>query len=86
MKAEVKGVREEKLTPSEGPPPCVLVMLGALVQGDAWQERKLRHRASKHGDVDIQILTVAGRQWLTPVILAIQEAGIRRVEVQSQPG
>jgi hypothetical protein len=24
-------------------------------------------------------------QWLTPVILAIQEAEIRRIEVQSQP-
>jgi hypothetical protein len=28
----------------------------------------------------------AERQWLTPVILATQEAKIRRIEVQSQPG
>jgi hypothetical protein len=27
-----------------------------------------------------------GRQWLTPVILATQEAEIRRIEAQSQPG
>jgi hypothetical protein len=30
--------------------------------------------------------TIAGGQWLMPVILAIQEAQIRRTEVQSQPG
>jgi hypothetical protein len=28
----------------------------------------------------------AGRQWLTPVILATQEAEIRRIVVRSQPG
>jgi hypothetical protein len=27
----------------------------------------------------------AGQQWLTPVILAIQEAEVRRIEFQSQP-
>jgi hypothetical protein len=27
----------------------------------------------------------AGCQWLTPVILATQEAGIRKISVQSQP-
>jgi hypothetical protein len=29
---------------------------------------------------------VAGRQWFTPVILATQEAEIRRITVRSQPG
>jgi hypothetical protein len=28
----------------------------------------------------------AGHLWLRPIILAIQEAEIRRIEVQSQPG
>jgi hypothetical protein len=28
---------------------------------------------------------VAGRQWLTPLILATQEAEIRRIAAQSQP-
>jgi hypothetical protein len=30
--------------------------------------------------------TWAGHQWLTPIILATQEAEIRRITVQSQPG
>jgi hypothetical protein len=29
---------------------------------------------------------MAGHQWLTPVILASQEAEIRKIPVQSQPG
>jgi hypothetical protein len=28
----------------------------------------------------------AGRWWLTPVILAIQEAEIRKITIRSQPG
>jgi hypothetical protein len=30
--------------------------------------------------------STAGHQWLTPVILATQEAEIRRIAVRSQPG
>jgi hypothetical protein len=32
------------------------------------------------------IIIWAGSQWLTPVTLATQEAEIRRIVVQSQPG
>jgi hypothetical protein len=31
-------------------------------------------------------LRPAGRRWFTPIILATQEAEIRRITVQSQPG
>jgi hypothetical protein len=31
-------------------------------------------------------MSVAGHWWLTPVILATQEAEIRRIAVHSQPG
>jgi hypothetical protein len=33
-----------------------------------------------------EVLILSGHQWLTPVILATQEAEIRRIAVQSQPG
>jgi hypothetical protein len=36
--------------------------------------------------VHFKILTKAGDRWLTPIILATQEAEIRRIKVQSQPG
>jgi hypothetical protein len=32
------------------------------------------------------VLSLAGDRWLTPVILATQEAEIRGLEVRSQPG
>jgi hypothetical protein len=35
--------------------------------------------------MESQNLKLAGRQWFTPVILATQEAKIRRIAVQSQP-
>jgi hypothetical protein len=35
--------------------------------------------------LSIKFLKEAGYQWLTPVILATQEAEIRRTAVQSQP-
>jgi hypothetical protein len=34
----------------------------------------------------LKILKLAGRQWLTPVILTTQEAEIRRIVIGSQPG
>jgi hypothetical protein len=33
----------------------------------------------------LRIFKIAGRQWLTPAILATQEAEIRRIMVRSQP-
>jgi hypothetical protein len=35
---------------------------------------------------NIKSSSSAGCQWLTPVVLAIQEAEIRKIAVQSQPG
>jgi site-specific recombinase XerC len=43
-------------------------------------------RPSFSNNKHTKVLTVARRQWLTPVILATQEAEIRRIKVQSQPG
>jgi hypothetical protein len=34
----------------------------------------------------IKMINYAGCRWLTPIILATQEAEIRRMEAQSQPG
>jgi hypothetical protein len=34
----------------------------------------------------LKVLKIARHQWLTPVILAVQEAEIRRIVLQSQPG
>jgi hypothetical protein len=34
----------------------------------------------------LKIIFLARRQWLSPIILATQEAEIRRIMVQSQPG
>jgi hypothetical protein len=36
--------------------------------------------------MDVKVLIAAGRQSLTPVILATWQAEIRRITVQSQPG
>jgi hypothetical protein len=35
---------------------------------------------------DLSYIYLVGRQWLTPVILAAEEAEIRRITVQSYPG
>jgi hypothetical protein len=45
-----------------------------------WQRTKSRYSTGS------KISNRAGHQWLTPVILATQEAAIRRVIVRSQPG
>jgi hypothetical protein len=36
--------------------------------------------------VNLDKTSLSGRRWLTAVILAIQEAEIRSIEVRSQPG
>jgi hypothetical protein len=47
-------------------------------------QSKYLHQKSKK--VYKTYMLEAGCWWLTPIILATQEAEIRRIEVQSQPG
>jgi hypothetical protein len=54
-----------------------VVVLGPRQQ--QWERRQGTKETSKMG-------RTAGRRWLTPVILATQEAEIRRIEFRSQPG
>jgi hypothetical protein len=39
-----------------------------------------------HNENGLKSRKIAGRQWLMPVILATEEAKIRRISVQGQPG
>jgi hypothetical protein len=48
------------------------------------KKKKLRQEKCKK--IFIQKETTARCRWLTPVILTTQEAEIRRITVQSQPG
>jgi hypothetical protein len=41
--------------------------------------------AKEQGDLALKQLLHAWHQWLTPVVLAIQEAEISRIMVKSQP-
>jgi hypothetical protein len=47
--------------------------------------KKKNSRPIKLTSKTVKTLRVARPQWLTPVILAIQEAEIQRIMVQSQP-
>jgi hypothetical protein len=50
------------------------------------RERKKRERKEGRKEEDRIEKERARHRWLTPVILATQEAEIRRVAVRSQPG
>jgi hypothetical protein len=43
------------------------------------------HKKSQRINLKIKNQSLVGHQWLTPEILATQEAEIRRITVQSQP-
>jgi hypothetical protein len=49
-----------------------------------WGQKKGRQRVEMVRD--LSYIYLVGRQWLTPVILAAEEAEIRRITVQSYPG
>jgi hypothetical protein len=50
-----------------------------IMEAEGGEEKKDIHYVLK-------IIHFSWGQWLTPVILATQEAEIRRITVQSQPG
>jgi hypothetical protein len=49
------------------------------------KKKKKKERKKEKESFNLKIKATAGHQWLMPVILATQEAEIRRITVQSQP-
>jgi hypothetical protein len=58
----------------------------ALQIGNRGPGKKLESSQLLKSSLKSRNLKTAGHRWLTPIILATQEAEIKRITVQSQPG